>query len=1512
MRLPFRQGIAAAPPNFINLSNVGTANLSLALGETVVINFADGATNYAVTETRSIVNAWSGPFVRGRDYWLYWDIAPHTGQLTRGYTTVEPIVGPTEPANPVNRQHWFDTTRGIMFEYVTANLKWQRRIRVFAAKLFEGTQIVSMSANSPSFIGTQVGIVGDVTVGALVFDANGAAMRKSDGTFFTTEDVVTAGLGSNALVKLENSVLSAQAIQPISAYSVVRFVGDNKIALANNMMKDPGIYGVVEQDAAVGDTVTVVTEGVIRGDLWGSGWDAQTNDLIYVDANGELTLEPQPTQVVGIVVDRNSLLLTSMIVGNKTTIESEITIVGPGDGVIVTGTTGTKSTAFSVELAGDLAAVESLTTAGVVHRIGNDVWEAKPVDLSTDTSGVLPVARGGTGNASLTGYVRGSGSGPLQATTLIPGGDIAGDIVGNAANVTGVVDVSHGGTGASTAQQALTNLLPMLPPNVAEHTLVSDGNAVIWKPLNAGTVTSVDVRTGGAGLVVGSAGPVTTSGAFDINLTGPVRSLAEVTTSGITSVSPAGHVSTHTLISPTYTIAIENGDAATPGPIQLSLAGTGSQGEYARVTVDGYGRVVAGQNTLNWSHIDPESIPVTASGLGLVDVYTKADVAALTWDWTSVTGTPTTLAGYGITNAYNKQETEALSWDWSKILNTPTTLDGYNITDSVKNAGGATSIAVGASINKPGAGESGRLYVDTTTNSLSLDTGIAWVDVGSGGTVTAVGVTSSSPGLQVDGTTVTSSGTFNLSLTGNVGYIDQLTSTGFAVRNNAGAWNTRALLGTYGSIEVSNTVGEDDVIIDLANVGTAGTYYRVTTDGKGRVVYGESTLEVPWSSLTNTPTTASGYGLTDVVTSATVGQPNGVAALDGTGKIPTSQLPALAVTDVHVVSSVAEMVALNAQEGDVAIRTDVQKTFILTNNIPADENNWHEFTSSNGAGVVSYVDMLSDTDNIVVQGGPVIDSGTFRLGLAGNLAEVAGVATSGVLKKTGSVWTAGQINGSQDISGTISVENGGTGASSLAGYIKGNATSPFTASLTIPGSDISGDIAGNAANVNGVVPISNGGTGAVTATQALNNILPPQVGTGYLYTSGGTPSWSSTVAGSDVSGAVDTAANALSLGGILAASYPLVTGVGATGTWDISIQGSAAKLGGEDASNYPLADGTRASGTWNIDITGSAAAVGGIPATDIARTDGSNATGTWPISIIGTAAGVSGTIPVTNGGTGATTAADALQALLPTQTAQDAGKALTTNGTTAVWATPSVSFSALTQTPSTLMGYGIVDAQPLIVPAAVQQQHKFYRGDKIWDTVTATHTEVSQTAHGFTVGTVVAQSGSGLIAAKADTPATAEVVGIVASVIDANTFILQTSGRVTSVDGLAAGVTYYLSSTDAGKLTPDEPTTIGHISKPVLVAQAPTAAWMINAKGTTIVGNVAATGSFTNADLVDGVYTFTHNLGDTHPFVQTYDNNGVLNRADLVIKAVSSTQVTVDCSAVALPLIGTWYIKVRV
>lgn len=57
---------------------------------------------------------------------------------------------------------------------------------------------------------------------------------------------------------------------------------------------------------------------------------------------------------------------------------------------------------------------------------------------------------------------------------------------------------------------------------------------------------------------------------------------------------------------------------------------------------------------------------------------------------------------------------------------------------------------------------------------------------------------------------------------------------------------------------------------------------------------------------------------------------NGVATLNGSGLIPNNQLPAISITDTFVVASQAAMLALStAETGDVAVRTDLSKSFIL-------------------------------------------------------------------------------------------------------------------------------------------------------------------------------------------------------------------------------------------------------------------------------------------------------------------------------------------------------------------------------------------------------------------------------------------------------------------------------------------------------------------------------------------------------------------------------------------------------
>ena len=93
---------------------------------------------------------------------------------------------------------------------------------------------------------------------------------------------------------------------------------------------------------------------------------------------------------------------------------------------------------------------------------------------------------------------------------------------------------------------------------------------------------------------------------------------------------------------------------------------------------------------------------------------------------------------------------------------------------------------------------------------------------------------------------------------------------------------------------------------------------------------------------------------------------NGIAELDGDGKVPTHHLPALAIAETFVVNSQANMLALTAQTGDIAVRTDVNKSFILTASPASTLANWQE--------------LLTPTDSVLsVDGstGAVSLSGTY-------------------------------------------------------------------------------------------------------------------------------------------------------------------------------------------------------------------------------------------------------------------------------------------------------------------------------------------------------------------------------------------------------------------------------------------------------------------------------------------------------------------------------------------------------
>lgn len=100
--------------------------------------------------------------------------------------------------------------------------------------------------------------------------------------------------------------------------------------------------------------------------------------------------------------------------------------------------------------------------------------------------------------------------------------------------------------------------------------------------------------------------------------------------------------------------------------------------------------------------------------------------------------------------------------------------------------------------------------------------------------------------------------------------------------------------------------------------------------------------------------------LSDKMNKDQKGVANGLASLGSDGKIPTGQLPALAINNTFTVSSQTAMLALTAQRGDIAIRTDKGSSYILAADAPATLSNWKELianptiaaATSTSAGIV--------------------------------------------------------------------------------------------------------------------------------------------------------------------------------------------------------------------------------------------------------------------------------------------------------------------------------------------------------------------------------------------------------------------------------------------------------------------------------------------------------------------------------------------------------------------------------
>ncbi|MER9524074.1 hypothetical protein NKI96_10860 [Mesorhizobium sp. M0292] len=188
-----------------------------------------------------------------------------------------------------------------------------------------------------------------------------------------------------------------------------------------------------------------------------------------------------------------------------------------------------------------------------------------------------------------------------------------------------------------------------------------------------------------------------------------------------------------------------------------------------------------------------------------------------------------------------------------------------------------------------------------------------------------------------------------------------------------------------------------------------------------------------------------------------------VPVLDGSGLLDTNVLPAIAITDVFTAANQAAMLALTAQKGDIAIRSDLNKSFALSSNSPTTLADWKE--------------LLTPTDSVLSVAGQTgaISAASLKTALAIVAADISnfastviGTVLTGLSTATGTAITAtdtvlsamGKLQKQiTDLTTTVSGKLGSTAqavdSAKLAGALPDSAAA--TAS-TIAQRDVSGDI----------------------------------------------------------------------------------------------------------------------------------------------------------------------------------------------------------------------------------------------------------------------------------------------------------------------------------------------------------------------------------------------------------------------------------------------------------------------
>lgn len=761
-------------------------------------------------------------------------------------------------------------------------------------------------------------------------------------------------------------------------------------------------------DLSADRVISIAAGGVGFSQLANSGvaagayGDAANIPVLTVDVKGRVTIaSTTPINLTGFVPTSRAILA--------------------GDGLTGGGTLTTDRT-LSIILSTVLPESGGTPSAGIATVAAREDHVHPAVDLSdaTETSGALPMSRGGTGSslspaAGAILYSDGSNVDLSDAGTAdqlffsqggaaptfrsLTGGatGLVFGLSGSAYVLSGTLAVSSGGTNATTVPAARINLLPSYSGNAGRVlALNAGGTDVEWVSVTgAGTVTSVNASGGTTGLTF-SGGPITSAGTLTLNGTLIVANGG----TGITGYAVGDIV---------FANATTSLDKLPIGATNFLLASSGTAPAY----------------------VDPATVTV-GNATNAVTATTATTAGSAT---TATTATTATNLGGGASGSIPFQSgagaTTFLASGTGVLVNAGGN-PSYSMTPSL------TQVTVAA--NPTAALEvTTKQYVDALIasgiqfhspvrvgSSANLDATYNNGTAGVGATLTNADVQAA---LVIDGVTVVVAD--RVLVYGQTAQAEN----GIYVVTDVGSVSTNWVLtrasdaDTYVVDGASGLSEGSTVFVQEGTVGAGETY---TCNTSGAIVFG--TTAITFAQISSAQIYSAGTGLTLTGTTFSLTSPvattlggtgltsfttNGAVFATSTSALTTGTLPAASggtgqttYTNGQLLIGKADGTLAKATltAGTAISVTNADGSVTLTNTAPDQvvvltggtnisvSGTYPSFTvSATGGGTVTSIDVSGGTTGLTTSGGPVTGAGTITL--AGTLA-VANGGTNGTAAPT--------------------------------------------------------------------------------------------------------------------------------------------------------------------------------------------------------------------------------------------------------------------------------------------------------------------------------------------------------------------------------------------------------------------------------------------------------------------------------------------------------------------------------